>query len=80
MLLEAEASFYAGYNHCNVAYLRQAGVAVDFIRLADVGIKGNGHMMMMEKNSDEIAQVIAAWLDKAVGPLEAAALRTTAAP
>jgi pimeloyl-ACP methyl ester carboxylesterase len=70
MLLEAEASFYAGYNHCNVAYLRQAGVPVDFIKLADVGIKGNGHMMMMEMNSDEIAQVIAAWLDKAVGPLE----------
>jgi pimeloyl-ACP methyl ester carboxylesterase len=70
MLLEAEASFYAGYNHCNVAYLRQAGVPVDFIKLADVGIKGNGHMMMMEMNSDEIARVIAAWLDKAVGPLE----------
>jgi pimeloyl-ACP methyl ester carboxylesterase len=73
MVLEAEASFYAGYNHCNVAYLRQAGVPVDFIKLADIGIKGNGHMMMMEKNSDEIAQVIAAWLDKAVGSLEAQA-------
>jgi len=73
MLLEAEASFYAGYNHCNVAYLRQAGVAVEFIKLADLGIKGNGHMMMMEKNSDQIAQVIADWLDKAVTPLEARA-------
>jgi pimeloyl-ACP methyl ester carboxylesterase len=73
MLLEAEASFYAGYNHCNVAYLQQAGVPVEFIKLADLGIKGNGHMMMMEQNSDEIAQVIAAWLDKAVGPLEAQA-------
>jgi hypothetical protein len=30
-------------------------------------------MMMMEKNSDEIAQVIAAWLDKTVGSLEAQA-------
>jgi pimeloyl-ACP methyl ester carboxylesterase len=71
MLLEAEASFYAGYNHCNVAYLRQAGVSVDFIKLADVGIKGNGHMMMMERNSDEIAQVIAAWLDRALGSVQA---------
>jgi pimeloyl-ACP methyl ester carboxylesterase len=26
MVLEAEASFYAGYNHCNVEYLQQAGV------------------------------------------------------
>jgi pimeloyl-ACP methyl ester carboxylesterase len=71
MLIEAEASFYAGYNHCNVAYLRQAGVAAEFVKLADVGIKGNGHMMMMEKNSDEIAQVIADWLDKALTPEQA---------
>ena len=34
------------------------------MKLADIGIRGNGHMMMMEKNSDAIAQVIAEWLDK----------------
>jgi hypothetical protein len=71
LVLEAEASFYAGYNHCNVEYLEQAGVHTTFIRLADIGIHGNGHMMMMEKNSDEIVQVIVDWLDEAVGPLEA---------
>ncbi len=47
----AEASYHAPYDHCTVAYLRQAGVRTDFIRLADHGIRGNGHMMMMEKNS-----------------------------
>ncbi len=71
LILGAEASFYAGYNHCNVEYLEQAGVPTTFIRLADIGIHGNGHMMMMEKNSDQIAQVIVDWLEKAVGPLEA---------
>jgi pimeloyl-ACP methyl ester carboxylesterase len=60
----AEASFYAPYNHCTVGYLKQAGVDVSFIRLADIGLHGNGHMMMMEKNSDAIAQVIIEWLDK----------------
>jgi hypothetical protein len=30
-------------------------------------------MMMMEKNSDQIAQVIVDWLATAVGPLEASA-------
>lgn len=70
MLLGAEASFYAGYNHCEVEYLQQAGVPVTFIKLADLGIHGNGHMMMMEKNSDQVAKVIADWLDKAVTPLE----------
>src|SRR5205814_9945348 len=72
MLLGAEASFYAGYNHCNVEYLQQAGVGVTFIKLADLGIRGNGHMMMLEKNSDQVAQVIASWLDKALEAAEAA--------
>jgi pimeloyl-ACP methyl ester carboxylesterase len=72
MVLEAEASFYAGYNHCNVEYLQQAGVGVTFIKLADLGIHGNGHMMMLEKNSDQVAQVIANWLDKALEAAEAA--------
>jgi pimeloyl-ACP methyl ester carboxylesterase len=68
LVIEAEASFYAGYNHCNVEYLEQAGVHTTFVRLADIGIHGNGHMMMMEKNSDAIAQVIVEWLDKNMRP------------
>ncbi len=66
LYLAAEASFYAPYSHCTVAYLKQAGVDVSFVKLADIGLHGNGHMMMMEKNSDAIAQVIIAWLDKNV--------------
>jgi pimeloyl-ACP methyl ester carboxylesterase len=64
--IAAEASFFAPYSHCTVAFLEQAGVHVDFIKLADIGIRGNGHLMMLEKNSDQIAQVVAAWLDKAL--------------
>jgi hypothetical protein len=41
-------------------------VDVSFLKLADIGLHGNGHMMMMEKNSDAIAQVIVDWLDKVV--------------
>ena len=41
-------------------------MGVSFIKLADLGIHGNGHMMMLEKNSDQVAQVIADWLDTAV--------------
>jgi hypothetical protein len=37
---------------------------VSFVKLADIGLRGNGHMMMMEKDSDAIAQVIIEWLDK----------------
>jgi len=39
-------------------------VKLDHIYLADRGIKGNGHMFMIEKNSDEIAGVVAEWLEK----------------
>jgi pimeloyl-ACP methyl ester carboxylesterase len=66
LYVAAEASFYAPYHHCTVAYLEQAGVNVDFVRLWDVGIRGNGHLMMLEKNSDAIAQRIAGWLDKVI--------------
>ena len=63
LVVQAEASYHAPYDHCTVNYLRQAGVMdTTFIRLADIGISGNGHMLMLEKNSDEIAAVAAGWL------------------
>jgi pimeloyl-ACP methyl ester carboxylesterase len=64
--MSAEASFGAPTAHCNAAFLKQAGVPVDFIRLADIGIHGNGHFLMLEKNNLEIAAVIADWLDRRV--------------
>jgi pimeloyl-ACP methyl ester carboxylesterase len=42
--------------------LAQAGVPNDLIRLGDVGIHGNSHIMMAEKNSDDIARFLAGWL------------------
>jgi hypothetical protein len=32
------------------------------MRLAALGIKGNSHVMMNEKNNKEIAAVVAQWL------------------
>src|SRR5439155_4713403 len=66
LILTAEASYHAPYDHCTVKYLEQAGVHPMFIKLADIGIRGNGHMMMLEKNNMEIAAVISRWLDKAL--------------
>ena len=63
VILQAEASYHASYDHGTAQWLEQAGVANDFIRLADRGILGNGHMMMLERNNAEIAAVIAEWLD-----------------
>jgi pimeloyl-ACP methyl ester carboxylesterase len=67
LVVQAEASYHAAYDHCTVAYLRQGGVsAVGFVRLADVGLKGNGHMLMLEKNSLEIAAMLDKWLRESV--------------
>jgi hypothetical protein len=61
-VMVAEASYHAVYDHCTAQYLAQAGVPTEFIRLADRGIKGNGHMVMIEKNNLEIARLIDQWI------------------
>ena len=66
MIFAAESSYHAMYDHCTAKYLNQAGVRTDYIRLVDAGIRGNGHMVMIEKNNLEIAALIARWLEKNV--------------
>lgn len=61
-VLVSEASYHAGYDHCTVRYLRQAGVATDFTRLEDVDLHGDGHMVMIEKHSTQIVKLIQDWL------------------
>jgi len=42
--------------------VRAAGGSVDVVNLPQAGIHGNSHMMMMDKNSDEVAGVLQKWL------------------
>lgn len=58
----AQASFGASREHSLQRYLAQAGVEAAFVRLEDVGITGNGHMMMIELNSDDIAAFLNGWI------------------
>lgn len=66
LVLSAEASYHAVYDHLTVRFLEQAGVHPTFIRLADRGITGNGHMLMLEKNNHEIAALMMDWLTEAL--------------
>ena len=66
VIVMSEASYHASYDHCTANYLTQAGVRNTMIKLGEAGIHGNGHMMMLEKNSDDIARVMREWLLKAV--------------
>jgi hypothetical protein len=45
---------------------RSAGGKVELLLLPDIGIKGNSHMLMQDKNSLEIADLLIAWIDKNV--------------
>lgn len=63
LVVTAEASYHAAYDDQTVDFLRQAGVPVTHVWLADHGIRGNGHLMIMESNNHEIAALIAEWLD-----------------
>ena len=42
--------------------IRAAGGRVDVIDLPEIGIKGNSHMLMMDRNNAEVAAVIQDWL------------------
>ncbi|MDE1675307.1 alpha/beta fold hydrolase [Nocardia gipuzkoensis] len=45
-------------------YLSSRGADVDFLWLGDIDIWGNGHMLMLESNSSEIADVIAEYISE----------------
>lgn len=62
VIVSGEASYHAPYDHGTSAFLTQAGVSHDFLRLADHGIRGNGHMIMLEKNNLEVAGVLQDWI------------------
>jgi pimeloyl-ACP methyl ester carboxylesterase len=48
-----------------VTWLNANGAKADFCFLGDRGIVGNGHMLMLEENSDAIAGIILDWLELA---------------
>jgi pimeloyl-ACP methyl ester carboxylesterase len=64
LVVMSEASYHASYDHCTVKYLRAAGVNTTFMPLAHSNIRGNGHMMMLEKNNDRIAAAMMNWLQE----------------
>src|SRR5579864_2606606 len=62
--VSAEASYHRPYARCVAKWLNQAGVKTEYENLEDVGLSGNGHQMMSERNSAEIAKYFMRWLDK----------------
>ena len=69
--ISADGTYHRTYDPCIPKFLRQAGVPGEFVRLEDAGISGNSHMMMLEKNSEQVINFITGWLQKNVMPAAA---------
>jgi len=68
LFLNGEGGYHRIYDHCLAKWLNQAGVKTEYVEMEKVGLAGNGHMMMLEKNSADIAKYIGSWLSKTVRP------------
>ncbi len=64
--VSGEASYHRVFDSCVPKWLNQAGVKTTYVKLEDVGLPGNAHEMMLEKNSDGIAAFFESWIEKNV--------------
>ncbi|KAH6621825.1 Alpha/beta hydrolase family-domain-containing protein [Boeremia exigua] len=63
LTVTAEASYHAPYDYCTVEFLKQAGCKkASHLELGKEGIRGNGHMMFMERNSEKVWKRVQKWL------------------
>jgi pimeloyl-ACP methyl ester carboxylesterase len=67
-VVTGEASVFAPFDQELVAFLEGAGCDVDLVRLADHGVHGNGHGMMMERNNAEALAVLTDWVAQRLQP------------
>ena len=63
MIMVTQASYHASYDHLTSAFLKQAGVDHEFVFLEEKGFRGNGHMVMLEKNNHQVADFLIGWLE-----------------
>lgn len=69
-VVAADHSPVASFQHGIADYLAQAGADVELLRLADLGLTGNGHLPMGEKNSDDVAEALMTWLNKRLADVQ----------
>jgi pimeloyl-ACP methyl ester carboxylesterase len=62
------ANWATSFDSCNayVAAVNKAGGDAEMMHLPAMGIKGNSHMLMQDRNSDQLADLVIAWIDKHV--------------
>ena len=75
-IVSAEAAGSTADDAAVAATLRGIGATVDHIRLAERGIRGNGPLLMMERNNREALQPILDWMRDTVESTGAPAIVT----
>lgn len=60
--MTAEASAFAAARPPTARFLNDAGASAELLSLADVGVFGNGHGLIHEKNYDEALVPILQWM------------------
>jgi hypothetical protein len=67
--IDADPSRLAAFNACNawIARVNAAGGNAQMLHLPDLGIHGNSHMSMLDKNNLQVADLILKWIDENVG-------------
>jgi hypothetical protein len=62
------ANWATSFDSCKafVAAVQKAGGDAEMMHLPALGIRGNSHMLMQDRNSDQLADLVIAWIDKHV--------------
>ncbi len=66
--VKAPFSWMDALTSCNtfVDQLKKAGGDAEMMYLPAMGIKGNSHMLMQDRNSNQLADLLIAWIDRHV--------------
>jgi pimeloyl-ACP methyl ester carboxylesterase len=62
-VVTGEASLFAQFDRHLVAFLQQAGADAELIRLAEHGVHGNSHGIMLERNHEQALAVLEQWAE-----------------
>ncbi|HTU87782.1 MAG TPA: alpha/beta fold hydrolase [Solirubrobacteraceae bacterium] len=66
-VVTGEASMFRAFDQDLVSFLEQAGCDVELIQLADHGVHGNSHGIMIERNNAETLAVLTRWVASRLG-------------
>ncbi|OAA34654.1 alpha/beta-hydrolase [Beauveria brongniartii RCEF 3172] len=84
VIITGEASSHSEYDGSTMHFMQQAGLTVDCGFLERYRTYGNGHLMFLEENSDEVAAHIMRWIQNRAGkvykPVVAAETDVTIVP